>query len=368
MKQSTWILYAFLLGLASCSKEMSKDLPLTKLREEAVFITTESGDFISYDIETGRKRWALVTTGASNGIPVFHNKMIYVVTTQRYMYTIDPLRGKITRETQIAAKNDENSLCAYGSSIFFASDSLYCYDTLHNKLWTFKEAGKNAFRTSPQYANDHVYFSADDVMYCVSSNGSLIWKFTAGGLIQSSPRITNGVVYFGCDDHKVYALQESNGNLKWSYLTGNNVNSSPAVYGGMCLVGSDDYHVYCIDTTTGLERWKFKTNERVISSPGIHEFTTSVIVGSNDYNLYAIDHVTGELKWKYPAGSIVTSSPMVYGNYIFFTSYDRYLYAVDARDGRILWKEFLNTNSLSAPFVDDTKKGLHPGKSGMSTY
>jgi outer membrane protein assembly factor BamB len=81
-----------------------------------------------------------------------------------------------------------------------------------------------------------------------------------------------------------------------------------------------------------------------------------------------VNHVTGELLWKYPSASIILSSPVVYGNYVYFTSFDRYLYALDARDGRIVWKQFLNANTKSSPMVDDTKKPIYPGISGHSLY
>jgi outer membrane protein assembly factor BamB len=369
MKSLIWVLFpATVMGLFACTKEISKDLPLPLEREESVFINTENGNLMCFEANTGRKKWEVVMRGGTDGVPVFHNKKIFQVTADGYMYTIDPIRGKIDRETQINRLNPSNSLCVNANMVYFAEDSLYAYDTLHNKMWAFKEANEPSFSSSPKYLNDKIYVSAGPNLYCMNSSGSVSWKYVAIDAINSSVSISNGLVYFGCDDGKVYALDASNGSVKWSYVTGDNVYSSPAVYGGMCLVGSDDYYIYSIDTTTGLERWKFKTNERIKSSPAIHEFTKAVIVGGYDFNLYAVSHVTGELLWKYPSASIILSSPVVYGNYVYFTSFDRYLYALDARDGRIVWKQFLNANTKSSPLVDDTKKPIYPGISGHSLY
>lgn len=369
MKSLIWVLFpAIVMGLSACTKEISKDLPLPLEREESVFINTENGNLMCFEAKTGRKKWEVVMRGGTAAVPVFHNKKIFQVTANGYMYTIDPIRGKIDRETQINRLNPSNSLCVNANMVYFAEDSLYAYDTLHNQMWAFKEANEPSFSSSPKYLNDKIYVSAGPNLYCMNSSGSVSWKYVAIDAINSSVSISNGLVYFGCDDGKVYALDASNGSVKWSYVTGDNVYSSPAVYGGMCLVGSDDYHIYSIDTTTGLERWKFKTNERIKSSPAIHEFTKAVIVGGYDFNLYAVSHVTGELLWKYPSASIILSSPVVYGNYVYFTSFDRYLYALDARDGRIVWKQFLNANTKSSPLVDDTKKPIYPGISGHSLY
>jgi outer membrane protein assembly factor BamB len=78
--------------------------------------------------------------------------------------------------------------------------------------------------------------------------------------------------------------------------------------------------------------------------------------------------VSGTLRWKYPAGSLIKTSPVVFGNYVYFCSYDRYLYCVDVRDGRTIWKQFMNGNTQSSPVVDDLSNGIHATISGMSQY
>ena len=52
------------------------------------------------------------------------------------------------------------------------------------------------------------------------------------------------MVYVASDDNKVYALNATTGNVVWSYTTGSYVNSSPAVANGVVYVSSEDYRVY----------------------------------------------------------------------------------------------------------------------------
>jgi eukaryotic-like serine/threonine-protein kinase len=56
--------------------------------------------------------------------------------------------------------------------------------------------------------------------------------------------VANGVVYVGSEGHNVYALNAKTGAMLWSYSTGNYVDSSPAVVNGVVYFGSDDYNVY----------------------------------------------------------------------------------------------------------------------------
>ena len=71
--------------------------------------------------------------------------------------------------------------------------------------------------------------------------GAKKWEFAAGSPISSSPAIgSDGTVYFGSYDNKVYALNP-NGTEKWNFVTGNKLNSSPAIgpdgtiYVGFCI-------------------------------------------------------------------------------------------------------------------------------------
>ena len=61
--------------------------------------------------------------------------------------------------------------------------------------------------------------------------------------------MANGVVYLGSDDSNVYALNASTGALLWKYTTGDHVDSSPAVANGVVYIGSTDGNVYAFGLT-----------------------------------------------------------------------------------------------------------------------
>jgi eukaryotic-like serine/threonine-protein kinase len=366
------VLFIGLAFLGSC-KRKSGDSPLPKSRKLAVYITTDNNNLISYNTETGAKYWEANFKGACVGSTVILKKRLYALTSNGYLYCIDLLDGSIVREINTGllipspSTFENNSLLADNGKIYIAADKLYCYDTLGAPLWNYDPGGYCT--TSATLKNGKIFFGGTQRIHCLDLTGTVVWTSAPVGVdIFSSPTVTNGLVYFGADDKKVYALHESDGSIKWQYATLDDVVSSPIVYGGMCLVGSNDLSIHCIDTTTGLKRWTYPTQERVISSPAVHEFTNTVLVGSYDFNLYGINHVTGELKWKYASGSLIKSSPVVYGNYVYFTSFDRYIYCVDVRNGSLVWKQFTNGNCQSSPIIDDLNTGVYSGISGLSKY
>jgi outer membrane protein assembly factor BamB len=107
--------------------------------------------------------------------------------------------------------------------------------------------------------------------------------------VTSSPAIgSDGTVYVGSGDSKLYAINGKSGDKLWEFKTGYGVRSSPAIGSdGTVYVGSWDNKLYAINGKTGVKLWEFKTGGDVGSSPAIGSDGT-VYVGSDDKKLYAI--------------------------------------------------------------------------------
>jgi hypothetical protein len=57
-----------------------------------------------------------------------------------------------------------------------------------------------------------------------------LWEFETGGAVHSSPAIgSDGTVYVGSDDKKLYAINGKSGVKLWEFKTGGAVHSSPAI-------------------------------------------------------------------------------------------------------------------------------------------
>ncbi|MBN1573328.1 MAG: PQQ-like beta-propeller repeat protein [Deltaproteobacteria bacterium] len=75
----------------------------------------------------------------------------------------------------------------------------------------------------------------------------LKWKFHIGSLINSSPTVADGVVYFGSRNKHLYAVDANTGEGKWKFMTVSNIDSSPAVVDGVVYFGSDDGYLYALE-------------------------------------------------------------------------------------------------------------------------
>ena len=137
-------------------------------------------------------------------------------------------------------------------------------------------------------------------VFCFNaSNGNLVWIFPTSLRVDSSPAISDGVVYVATDDFFIHALNASTGAELWKHHTGS-VISSPSVYDGYVYVGSYDGFVCGLNASTGNQIWQFQTQGAVDSSPAV--VYGIVYVGSEDNNVYALNASNGVKIWQASTG------------------------------------------------------------------
>jgi len=84
--------------------------------------------------------------------------------------------------------------------------------------WRVELGGKP---TQPVVASGKAFVAAisQQTLYALDTNsGRIVWKYTAGGRIDSSPSIYRDLVLFGCGDGRVYCLRADDGAVVWRYL------------------------------------------------------------------------------------------------------------------------------------------------------
>lgn len=72
----------------------------------------------------------------------------------------------------------------------------------------------------PVVAGGKLYVSEKDThtIHCIDADtGKPVWKFIAGGSVDSPPTIHGGRVIFGCTDGRVYCLNAKDGQVAWSF-------------------------------------------------------------------------------------------------------------------------------------------------------
>ena len=211
--------------------------------------------------------------------------------------------------------------------------------------WRAKTAGR--VRGSPAVSEGVVYIgSFDGRVYAFDlSTGKERWHYDTEGTalnsgnfgfdrrsIQSSPAVANGTVFVGARDGFIYALNANNGTLRWRFDHKISwINSSLAVVDGVAYDGSSDAHfVQALDASTGKELWRTDVNTTVWSSPAVTK--NQIFVGDGAGRLLVLDRQTGKLLTFFRTGSAAFSSPVVAGSLVVFGSNDGSVYALRVSD------------------------------------
>ena len=199
------------------------------------------------------------------------------------------------------------------------------------------------------------------------ADGSLRWAYNLGNTstyeITSSPVVVNGVVYVGCRDSWLYAVDAAAGTLKWRYFTGGGIHMcSPAVGpDGTVYIGGDGKNLHAVDGTAGTMKWIFPTGSKIMSSPALSPDGSRVYVGSCDGYMYAINTADGTKAWQVPVPLIAAStspSPAVAPNGTIYIGSNGFsttnttgtVYAIGP-DGVPVWEHQTTFDIRSSPAI-----------------
>ncbi|MDR6371523.1 outer membrane protein assembly factor BamB [Chryseobacterium bernardetii] len=235
------------------------------------------------------------------------------------------------------------------------TNEYYAINSQNGQLkWVFSVLNGRFQYSTAFYSNNVLYVGCtDSYLYAIdASKGTLLWKFKTNEAIESSVYVYNNTVFFGSDDDNFYALNTATGELKWKYTAGFNVSSSPVVSGDIVYFASDDGYVYALEQGSGALKWKYYTGS-IFNSSSSSIVGNNLYIGNRNGNIYNINKNTGQLNWEKQLGSSVEySSPTILDGYLYVTDKNA-LYKMDAVTGNIIWQSYNSGNYSSSPFVNE---------------
>jgi outer membrane protein assembly factor BamB len=186
--------------------------------------------------------------------------------------------------------------------------------------------------------------------YAINPDGTLRWAAPRGQSVWTTPAFGQGAEagnsFWGSVDLYAFSLDQS-GRQRWQTFTPGYVTSSPALGSdGTVYVGSFDHKLYALDPDTGQPRWSFTTDAHIYSSPALADGpdgrTSAIYIASADGLVYALDP-SGRLLWRYDTADPIRSSPVLGrkprggGRILYVGSSNGKLYALDAATGKRRW-------------------------------
>ena len=236
----------------------------------------------------------------------------------------------------------------YADGVVYANsgNTLQAFHSASGHLWT--QPMDNYSWGDPVVSNGIVYSGSwDGKLYAINTNGTPAWISTEFNYFATEPAVDNGVVYATTSAAQLVALDAATGAVIWATEpnSGSNFGSPVAVGNGMVFASAGG-PVRAFDAATGAQVWSGKAggdgsctywNGRVYIADGY---------GIGPGHLKALDASTGALLWvsQSPvgqAGGFPVSRPTVdegtNTDNVFVTSGDGFVYAFNRDTGLTAW-------------------------------
>ncbi len=216
-----------------------------------VYVTTQDGSLVR--ITQNSTPFKLFSVGSKiTTSPVIGNNAIYFGTQSGYLYSVD-FNGNLNWKYPFYAPLNH---IAISNGVIYTSTTdgvVYAINSSDNSLWhcELSSAPTSSFAINP---DGTLYIAGGKMLYAISTNGYIKWKYQTNGKITSTPAIAdNGNIYFGTDDDTLYAL-DKNGKMVWKFQTNGKVETSPVIdQNGIIYFGSNDDYLYAVyGTSQGL--------------------------------------------------------------------------------------------------------------------
>lgn len=231
------------------SAHVFEDSLLFGCHDGGLYRLSLSGDFI-WRAEIGGEIWASPLIDEVND-------RAFIGNINGDFSCIDLNDGNIT--WSIDAGEIYSSGCLWNGIIYLCggdNGKLFAINADNGSLiWSF-EIGYPAYST-PSFQDGRVYFGSWELTWClpaVDPNGDgeintseIVWSAPThdeqGG---SSPLVTEHHVFIGSNDGNLYCLEKETGSVIWNFTTGGYIYSSPALYRRAIYFGSCDDYIYCL--------------------------------------------------------------------------------------------------------------------------
>ena len=192
--------------------------------------------------------------------------------------------------------------------------------------------------SSPMVVDHRVYFGSengDRLRDARRDDGSVQWKFQAGGAAKGGLALNDGKLYFGTYGGHVYAIAQHTGKQVWHAGTsGANVRPlapatstpRPAVAYGRVYIGNTDGNMYSFSPPAASSpggAGPAPTCTRRPPSRRSRGSKPTVYFGSYDGTFYALDARTGRTRWTFRDGGKISGAATVVGDLVYYSNWGK---------------------------------------------
>ena len=265
-----------------------------------IYLASLNGSLYVIDTGAYTTKWTYAAGGSMLASPTVYLGNVYIATTTGSIFCLEKTNGNPVATAAPAPTWSLNIPTAR-----FVSSPAICGTTPSTFLYIGSQSDSNMYS---------IWLDLPST----TTTGVIRWQYKTKGAILSSPTLYGGYCIFGCSDFKVYCIDTTldifnpgaGPEPKWiDSSMHSEVTSSPYAVNQVIYVGCKDYKLYALNMLDGRAKWAFATSGVITSSPVVYK--GSVYVGSFDKNIYAIDTAKGTLKWSKNVNGQIECSPVI---------------------------------------------------------
>jgi len=272
-----------------------------------------------------------VETNLSSTSNIIKNKILYSTTSNGQILALNTSDGMLIWNDTIGGGSTAPVLI--GDRIFVGTiKGLETFD-INWRTHGVKPLGEI---TGKPVATDGKIFAGnkEGKLYALDvETGDVLWNITLPGEVYISNSYMG--VIFVASGTNCYAVDIENGDILWSFNTTGVITSPPYTQDGIVYFGSWDTNLYAVYAGNGTLKWRYETGWGVEITPVLSN--DLVFIGSHDNNFYAIYKNNGTLKWFFTCKAGIHSSPVTNNKFVLFGCDDGCFYCLNKTDGGFVW-------------------------------
>ncbi|MBF0197124.1 MAG: PQQ-like beta-propeller repeat protein, partial [Planctomycetes bacterium] len=161
------------------------------------------------------------------------------------------------------------------------------------------------------------------------------WTYQCKGDIQSSPIIAENIIFIGCENENLYALDLFTGQNVWQFESDDMISAPPLYLSANIIFGSESGSLYSLEAKSGKTNWVQRFDSKI--SGGVNYNTINyknyLYFGSYDNKLYCINEDDGAIYWSYETENYLNGTPAISNGLVSIGGCDQFMRAIDAISG-----------------------------------
>jgi len=150
------------------------------------------------------------------------------------------------------------------------------------------------------------------------------------------PKVIDGVVYTGCREGYLRAVDPTDGTVLWDHEIGGGARNTIAISDGVVYMVGSPFYLYAINLESRERLWEVEIPEGT-STRGIAVDDNRIYVGTENENyVLCYDKNDGQKVWKKEVGGNVFSSVTIEDGSLYMRVEDS-IVSLDASDGSVNW-------------------------------